>query len=40
MSDEEKTVVNSFEGEVSYNETLTNNDFYLLKESDFLLAGV
>ena len=43
MDDEEKAVIDSFEGKKSYEETLSKRDFYLSQPTDFVLklkAGI
>ena len=38
MNDEEKAVIDSFEGKESYEQTLNNRDFYLSQPTDSILA--
>lgn len=40
MEQEEKNIINDFEGEESYKETFINKDYYIPKSEDLLLLGV
>jgi hypothetical protein len=37
MTEEEKTVIDEFEGEISYNKVMNNKDYYIVDSSNLLL---